>query len=94
MLTSNTSMDKQDITYQHFSRQLGSCAPRSLRLNLEKLGWTPQDLCHLDVPFTEQEVHSTIRNMPKEKAPGPDGYIGTFLCKCWNIIKKDWMEAM
>lgn len=32
--------------------------------------------------------------MPKEKAPGPNGYIGTFLCKCWNIIKQDWMEAM
>lgn len=44
---------KQDIVYQHFSKQLGSNAPRGLRLNFEKLGWTPQGLEHLDVPFTE-----------------------------------------
>lgn len=32
--------------------------------------------------------------MPKEKAPGPDGYIGSFFASCWDIIKIDLMAAI
>jgi hypothetical protein len=34
----------------------------------------PQQLHHLDLPFTKQEVEKTIKSMPKQKAPGLDGY--------------------
>jgi len=27
--------------------------------------------------------------MPVDKAPGPDGFNGMFLKKCWHIIKED-----
>jgi hypothetical protein len=26
---------------------------------------------------------------PKEKAHGPDGFIGAFFSACWNVIKED-----
>jgi hypothetical protein len=39
-------------------------------------------LQHLDEPFTEQEVKIAIQNSLKEKAPGPDGYIGLFFSVC------------
>jgi hypothetical protein len=29
-----------------------------------------------------------------EKAPGPDGYIGAFYNKCWDIIKTDVVAAL
>lgn len=46
------------------------------------------------MPFTENEVWQTVKGMHKEKAPGPDGFIGTFLSSCWDIIKQDWMVAI
>jgi hypothetical protein len=32
----------------------------------------------LDAPFTEQEIEAVVKNMPSEKAPGPDSFIGVF----------------
>jgi hypothetical protein len=42
----------------------------------------------LDAPFTE-DVWVTIKDMPLDKAPGPDGFTGRFNKSCWNIIKGD-----
>ena len=47
----------------------------------------------LDESFTEQEIKNAINHMPGDKAPGPDGFTGTFLKTCWAIIKHDIMEA-
>jgi hypothetical protein len=63
-------------------------------LNLEELGWQPRDLKALEEPFTKQEVQSVVLNTPKEKAPGPDGYIGIFFSHCWNTIKEDILKAV
>ena len=47
----------------------------------------------LDEPFIEQEIKNTINHMLGDKASGPDGFTGTFLKTCWDIIKHDIMEA-
>jgi hypothetical protein len=31
-----------------------------------------------------------IKEMPAHKAPGPDGFTGLFLKRCWSIIKDDF----
>lgn len=36
------------------------------------------------------EVDSVVKHMPNDKAPGPDGFNGLFLKKCWNIVKNDF----
>jgi len=48
----------------------------------------------MDRSFTEEEIEQTIRLLPAEKAPGPDGFTGTFYKRCWQIIKKDVMDAV
>jgi hypothetical protein len=49
---------------------------------------------HLENPVIEEELHSVIVNAPKEKAPGPDGFVGIFFSSCWNIIKEDLLAAI
>jgi len=46
----------------------------------------------LDIPFDENEVCQTIKDLPS--APGPDGFTGRFYKACWPIIKEDIMAAL
>jgi hypothetical protein len=46
------------------------------------------------MPFTEHEVRVVIMKAPKEKAPGPDGFIGLFFSSCWEVIEFDILRAL
>jgi hypothetical protein len=76
-----TQKDKHQVIYDHFLQHISSYVPRTCSLNLNGLQWHPKELHHLDLPFLEQEIKADIFNSPKEKAPGPDGYIGLFFLK-------------
>jgi hypothetical protein len=41
-----------------------------------------------------EEVWSVVKDLPLDKAPGPDGFIGRFYKVCWGIIKEDMMGAL
>jgi hypothetical protein len=86
--------DKMRVAVDFFNKAVGVSATRTRRLNWEALGYTPHNLDDLDMPFTEMELNNTIKGLPAEKAPGPDGYIGLFYKKCWDIIKGDLLEAI
>ena len=68
---------------------MGSPSIRTRAINWEELGYEHHDLEDLDAPFTSQEIEAVIKDMPSEKAPGPDGFIGCFYKKCWPVIKDD-----
>jgi hypothetical protein len=40
------------------------------------------------------EVRAVVMEALREKAPGPDGFIGLFFASCWDIIKEDIMRAV
>lgn len=42
---------------------------------------------------TEDEVREVIVSIPMDSSPGPVGFSFAFYIKCWNIIKKDVVEA-
>ena len=48
------------------------------------------DLESLVQPFTKEEIVLLIKKIPVDKAPGPDGFNGMFVKKCWQIIKDDF----
>lgn len=79
---------------EYFSKAVGTPMMRSRCLNWDALGYTPINLEDLDTPFTVQELLDTIKSLPSEKAPGPDGFIRVFYKKCWEIIKNDLHEAV
>jgi hypothetical protein len=67
--SASSQTDKHLLIFDHFQRHIGSISHREHRLNNAELGWHPQQLQHLDLPFSEQEVEKTIKAMPREKAP-------------------------
>ena len=86
--------EKENILYQHFAQILGSTVQRTCTLDWDRLHLSQVHDPSLDLPFTENEIKNTIREMPGEKAPGPDGFTGTFYKVCWHIIQDDLMAAI
>jgi hypothetical protein len=80
--------------FRYYDGILGKPVQPSKLLNFDSLGFAPHNLSGLDARFAEEEVRRTICDMPDQKAPGPDGYIGLFYKIAWPIIKDDVMCAL
>jgi hypothetical protein len=52
------------------------------------------NLHDLDRDISEKEIHAAVMQSALEKSPGPNGYIGAFHKVCWEIIKRDLIDAM
>jgi hypothetical protein len=89
-----TQAEKHQAVYEHYLKHIDSHVPRSCSLNLFDLHWKPRNLQHMDLPFTKHEIKDVVFSMPKEKTPGPDGYIGSFFINCWDIVREDLFRAV
>lgn len=93
-IVATSQHDKQGAFFKYFDGLLGTAMTRSSTLNLDFFHWEGLDLTALDEPITEDEVWQTIKGLPADKAPGPDGYTGHFYNSCWPLIKADFMAAI
>jgi hypothetical protein len=84
----------QEATFDFFSNLLGCAEERTFSLNLAAFHHQQMNLTHLDEPFTAEEVWATIKDMPLDKAPGPDGFTGRFYRSCWRFIGSDVLRAL
>lgn len=48
----------------------------------------------LEAPFTAQEIKQGFMSLPKNKAPGPDGYPGEFFTAHWDIVGAYMIHAV
>ena len=44
--------------------------------------------------LTEEEIWGVIKELPADRAPGPDGFGGAFYQRTWPIIKQEVMVAI
>lgn len=77
----------------HFVEMVGSRQNRTLTFDWDKLDLPRIEANDLDAPFTEPEIKKAIDELPAEKAPGPDGFTGSFYKTCWTVIKHDVVSA-
>lgn len=73
-----TQKDKQGAFLEYYDDLLGTAIPRTSTLDLNFFHREGLDLSALDEPITEEEVWQTIKTLPADRAPGPDGYTGRF----------------
>jgi len=86
--------EKEQNIFDFYSNLLGESPEREVTVNLAELSRPNIDLSELDAPFSEEEVWRTIKALPSDKAPGPDGFTGKFYKECWQIIKVEIMAAV
>ena len=86
--------EKADVLHKYFSSIMGREEIREASINLDTLNLPALDLSGLDAPFSEEEVWAAVRDMPSDRAPGPDGFTGAFYQTTWPIIRNDIMWAV
>jgi hypothetical protein len=92
--TCTTHEAKAQALHSYYTEQLGSATQRECTLDWNFLQTQPHDLTMLENEVSEEEIHAAILQIPAEKAPGPDVYIGGFYKNCWNVIKADLVGAI
>ena len=85
---------KEEVFTEAFEHLLGHASTREADLNLDFLELDRHDLSDLDAILTEEEVWDTIKDMPLDRAPRPDGFIPAFYQKAWPIVKNDLMAVI
>ncbi|KAM0873017.1 hypothetical protein ACQ4PT_038342 [Festuca glaucescens] len=78
---------------EHYEQLFSAPADREFSINFEAMGIPQHNLSFLDAEFDEEEVWAAIKDTPGDRAPGPDGFTGTFLKVCWQTIKEDIMSV-
>jgi len=81
---------KAGLLWNAFRNRMGVDPDTTMVFDLETLVQSRTFLSELAEPFQLEEIDLIVRSMPTDKAPGPDGFNGLFLKKCWPIIKHDF----
>jgi hypothetical protein len=83
--------EKAAHLWDEYKNILGSSVQPTMRFNLQELVQS-HDLQSIAEPFSKEDIDKVISAMPNDKPPGPDGFNGLFLKKCWHIIKEDFYK--
>jgi predicted ATPase len=73
---------KEQALNSYFENIIGNVEHIYATLNWESLDMPNLGANHLDAPFCEEEIKKAIDELHAEKAPGPDGFTGTFYKTC------------
>ena len=86
--------EKSTAVHDHFKAIFSKGQRRTKDFNWEALHFDDCNLSSLGDNFSEDEVLTAISQLPGDKAPGPDGFTGSFFKSCWETIKVDMMCAI
>jgi hypothetical protein len=86
--------EKKEAIWNFYNGLLGTEGQRDLTLDLEVFHRPNADLTDLEQFFTKDEIWNTIKTLPSDKDPGPDGSTGRFYKVAWQVIRVDFMAAV
>lgn len=83
---------KVALIWNSFKTRMGISTNPTMLFDLHSLFNIQGDFSSLLEPFSHVDIDNVIKRMPLDKAPGPDGFNGFFMKKCWHIIKEDFYK--
>lgn len=89
-----TQEEKHAAVFYFYEKLIGTAEQREFTLNLAALQLQQHDLSSMEEALSEEEVWLTIKDMPLDKAPDPDGFTGRFYMSCWQIIQGDVLATL
>jgi hypothetical protein len=84
--------DKANAFWQCYKGRMGISIPTGNPFDISEILSPVDDLSPLVEPFGEEEISNIVKYMKTDRAPGPDGFNGLFLKKCWHILKHDFLK--
>jgi hypothetical protein len=81
-------IEKAAMLWNEYRNRLGQSVNTIMHFDLQNLVHQ-HNLQQIEVPFSKEDIDKVVMRMPTDKAPGPDGFNGLFMKKCWNIIKEN-----
>jgi exonuclease III len=83
---------KLKVMTDYYRNIMGSTTPSSSVLDFQLLYPNMVNLSSLSQPFSEQEILHAIKDIPRDKSPGPDGFGSGFYQDFWHLIKNDMFK--
>lgn len=78
------------LLWSSFKNRMGTANGIDMRFDLHRLIQAVPGLESLSAPFSQEEIQAVLKDLPTDRAPGPDGFTGLFVKRCWDIIKEDF----
>jgi hypothetical protein len=71
---------KATILWEEYKSRLGTTTETNMVFELQDL-ITQHNLEEIVTPFTKEDIDKVVEELSNDKAPGPDGFNGTFFKK-------------
>jgi len=92
--TGTSQEEKHEIMFNYYDNLIRTALRRSSTLDLQSCHHDSLDFAKLESPNTKEEIWATIKTLPTDRAPRPNGFTGRFYKACWSVIKVDLMAAI
>jgi hypothetical protein len=80
------------LLWFEYKERMGKSEGIQMKFDLARLVKRVPNLQELTIPFLKEEIELVIKQMPPDRALGPDGFNGMFLKKCWPIIQDEFIK--
>lgn len=81
---------KAQLLREAYKERMRKCEFTHMYFDLSSLITPMEGLDWLEAPFSREEIDKIIKELPSNKSPGPDGFNGEFLKKCWHEVAEDF----
>ncbi|KAG7588723.1 Zinc finger CCHC-type superfamily [Arabidopsis suecica] len=90
----------KEMTVAYYSHLLGSASDSVTPLSVDKIRSLHPFRCDtslaglLSAIPSDEEITQSIFSMPKNKAPGPDGFPVEFFWEAWTVVRESTLDAV